>query len=149
MPSFSIPPLGTQLVWLFLLAAPVACITWTITQEEIFREPREFCLARSRDSRTLYQRKFFFALTCEYCVSHYVAAGIIFVTGYRLLLGSWRGYVIAGFSLVWVANFYMTVFRRLRLEVKSQKLEADQVERRLSPQKLGRPETKAPHYRSS
>jgi len=30
-----------QLVWLFVLAIPIASIAWTITHEEIFRETRE------------------------------------------------------------------------------------------------------------
>jgi hypothetical protein len=42
------------------------------------------------------------------------------------LFDSWQGYVIAGFSLVWVANFYMAIFGRLRLEIKSQRLEIEE-----------------------
>ena len=75
------------------------------------------------------KRKFFYALTCEYCLSHYVTAAVLVATRYRLLFDSWRGYLIAGFSLVWVANFYMAIFGRLRLEIKSQKLEIAQEEK--------------------
>jgi len=32
-----------NLVWLFALAIPIACVAWTVTHEEIFREPREYC----------------------------------------------------------------------------------------------------------
>jgi hypothetical protein len=117
-----------QILTLFVLAIPVACISWTITHEEIFREVHEFCIERSRSCRRTYQRKLFFALTCEYCVSHYVTVLLLAITGYRLLYDSWRGYLIAGFSLVWVANFYMAIFGRLRLEIKSQKLEIAQGE---------------------
>ena len=46
-----------QLGWLALLAMPVACIAWTITHEELFREAREWCAHRSRKSRTLLRRK--------------------------------------------------------------------------------------------
>lgn len=35
--------LVTQLLWLVILAIPVASVAWTITHEEIFREPRDFC----------------------------------------------------------------------------------------------------------
>src|SRR5258708_29814753 len=97
MPSLAI---GSQVLLLFVLAIPVACISWTITHEEIFREAREFFLDRSRECQKLYQRKFFYALTCEYCFSHYVTAAILLATRYRLLFDSWRGYLIAGFSLV-------------------------------------------------
>jgi hypothetical protein len=117
-----------QILILFVLAIPVACISWTITHEEIFREVHEFCVERSRRCRRSYQRKLFFALTCEYCLSHYVTALLLAITRFHLLYDSWRGYLIAGFSLVWVANFYMAIFGRLRLEIKSQKLEIAQGE---------------------
>ena len=56
-----------QIQNLFLLAIPVACIAWTVTHEEIFREPRDFCIEKSKNSRTILQRKFFYLFTCEYC----------------------------------------------------------------------------------
>lgn len=34
--------IAEQLLKLLILAIPVACIAWTVTHEEIFREPREF-----------------------------------------------------------------------------------------------------------
>src|SRR5215510_2101312 len=59
--------LGIQIIWLFVLALPVAAITWTVTHEEVFEEPRSYCLLQSQSSRRLLQRKFFFVFTCEYC----------------------------------------------------------------------------------
>jgi hypothetical protein len=126
----AIQSLGSQVLSLFVLAIPIACISWTITHEEIFREAREFCQDRSQHCKALYQRKFFYMFTCEYCFSHYVTAALLFATRYRLLFDSWQGYLIAGFSLVWVANFYMAIFGRLRLEIKSQRLEIAQEEER-------------------
>jgi hypothetical protein len=35
-----------------------------------------------------------------------------------MLYAGWRGYLISWFSLVWVANIYMSGFNRLRLEIK-------------------------------
>jgi hypothetical protein len=55
---------------------------------------------------------------------------LLIITRYRLVFDSWRGYLMAGFSLVWIANFYMAIFGRLRLELKSQRLEIAQGERR-------------------
>lgn len=52
-----------QLVWLFVLAAPIACVAWTVTHEEVFREVHEFCLRKSQDCRHVYQRKFFYLFT--------------------------------------------------------------------------------------
>ena len=114
--------LGSQIVHLLLLAIPVACIAWTVTHEEVFREPREWCLNKSNACRHLWQRKFFFLFTCEYCFSHYVAIAVLFVTRFTMLYDDWRGYVIAGFSLVWVANVYMSLFGRLRLDIRHERV---------------------------
>ena len=113
-----------QIVWLFVLAVPIACVAWTVTHEEIFKEPREYCAQRSQDARSLAARKFFYLFTCEYCFSHYVTIFFLIVTRYRLLLDDWRGYLVAFFALVAMANVYMSAFGRLRQEVKSQKLDA-------------------------
>jgi hypothetical protein len=118
-----------QLVWLFVLAVPIACAAWTVTHEEVFREPREYCAERSRHAHRLVVRKFFYLFTCEYCFSHYVTIFFLFVTRFRLLLDDWRGYLIAFFALVAVANVYMSSFGRLRQEVKSEKLEAETKEK--------------------
>jgi hypothetical protein len=120
--------LGFQIVWLFVLAVPIACIAWTVTHEEIFREPRDFCVEKSRICPRWYQRKFFYLFTCEYCFSHYVTAFFLIITGFRLLLDDWRGYIIGGFALVWIANQYMSLYGRLRLDIKRERVEIKQVE---------------------
>jgi hypothetical protein len=117
--------LELQVAALFLLAIPIACVAWTVTHEEVFREPREFCVERSRSCRRWYQRKFFYLFTCEYCFSHYVTIFFLFVTGYKLLYDDWRGYLVGGFALVWVANQYMSLYNRLRLDIKSEKIETN------------------------
>jgi hypothetical protein len=115
--------ISTQLTWLFILAIPIACIAWTITHEEIFKEPRDFCAKYSRISKTLLQRKFFYVFTCEYCFSHYVTILILVVSKYHLLFNDWRGYLIAGFSLVWIANIYMSLFNLIRADLKKENTE--------------------------
>jgi hypothetical protein len=109
---------------LFLLAIPIACVSWTLTHEEVVRELHDWCVRRSRESRTLVARKFFYLFTCEYCLSHYVTVFFLAITRFTLLFPDWRGYLIAGFSLVWVANIYMNFFGRLRLEIKYERAEA-------------------------
>jgi hypothetical protein len=121
-PSILNQSLSHQFSTLFLLGLAVACVSWTITHEEIFREPREFCKERSQDCKRLYQRKFFYLFTCEYCTSHYVAALFLFLTRFQMLYGGWRGFVISEFALVWIANVYMSAYNRLRLEIKSENL---------------------------
>jgi hypothetical protein len=132
-------PLTMQMVWLFVLALPVACISWTITHEEVFREPREYCLDRSRNCAKWYQRKIFYVLTCEYCFSHYIAIFFLAITGYTLLLPGWRGFLIALFSIVWVANFYMGMFGRLRLDIKSQRIDVQKEEKQLAESQEAEP----------
>jgi hypothetical protein len=107
---------------LLLLAIPIACISWSVTHEEVFREAREWCELRSRESRPLAVRKMFYLFTCEFCFSHYVAALFLFLTRFTLLMPGWRGYVIAEFALVWVANMYMSLFGRLRLDIKHERV---------------------------
>lgn len=114
-----------QILELFLLAIPVACVAWTVTHEEVFREPREYCDRRSKHCRRWYERKFFYLFTCEYCFSHYIAAIFVAITRYKLLFDGWRGYLIGWFALVWIANQYMSVYNRLRLDIKSERLEGE------------------------
>ena len=115
--------ISTEILWLLLLAIPIACIAWTVTHEEVFREPREYCIKRSKEGRTLLERKFFYLFTCEYCFSHYVTIIFLLLTGYKLLMDNWIGYLIAGFALVYVANAYMSLFGLIRQDIVKEKTE--------------------------
>jgi len=118
-----------QIQWLFLLALPIACISWTVTHEEIFREPREYCVNRSQNDATLARRKFFYLFTCEYCFSHYITVVFLFLTGFKLLMSDWRGYLLAGFALVWIANLYMNIYALIRQAIKKEKTEIKLLEK--------------------
>jgi len=111
-------------VKLFILAIPIACIAWTVTHEEIFKEPREYCQKRVENATSLWGKKFFYLFTCEYCFSHYVTIFFLLITNFTLFFEDWRGYLIAGFSLVWIANIYMSLFGFLRQNLKAEKIEA-------------------------
>jgi hypothetical protein len=111
-------PLAHQFALLLLIALPVACASWTVTHEEVFREPRDFCKRMSQDCKALPQRKLFYLFTCEYCFSHYVSALALILFRFQLLYAGWRGYVLAWFAVVWIANVYMSVFNLLRLDIK-------------------------------
>lgn len=130
--------LSLQVAVLFVLAIPIACVTWTVTHEEVFREPRDFCVDKSKSCRRWYQRKFFYLFTCEYCFSHHVTLVFLIITRYQLIYDDWRGYLIGGFALVWVANQYMSLYNRLRLDIKSEKLEASIKEEMAEKVKKGR-----------
>src|ERR1700733_9544844 len=114
--------LARQFAFLFLLSIPIASISWTVTHEEVFREPREWCAGKSKECRKLYQRKLFYLFTCEYCFSHYVTALFLLLTRFTLLYDDWRGYIVSEFALVWLANIHMSIFNRLRLEIKHEKV---------------------------
>ena len=118
-----------SLIWLFILPLAIACIAWTVTHEEVFREPRDYCKDKSETSPTILRRKFFYLFTCEYCFSHYVTIFMLLITGYKLMFNDWRGYLISGFALVWIANIYMSLFGLLRQNIKLEKIKSKVVER--------------------
>ena len=115
--------LTMQVASLLILGIPVACVAWTVTHEEVFRESRQYCQKECSQARSLARRKFFYLFTCEYCFSHYVAAAILIITKYRLLFPDWRGYLVSFFALVWMANQYMSIYNRLRLDIKHEQVE--------------------------
>jgi hypothetical protein len=120
-----------MIVELFVLAIPIACVARTVVFEEVFREARDYCARRSQTCHYLVERKFFYLFTCEYCFSHYVTLFFMFLTGYHLLFEDWRGYLIAFFSLVFVANAYLNLYSRLRIDITAQRVETKATEKKI------------------
>jgi hypothetical protein len=135
--------LSFQFAWLLVLGIPVACIAWTVTHEEVFREPREFCQRECTQARSVFRRKFFYLFTCEYCFSHYVAAAVLFLARFKLLYLDWRGYLVSFFALVWVANQYMSIYNRLRLDIKHEQVEIKADEKKVDAVAMDNREMKA------
>lgn len=125
-----------QIVGLFVLAIPIACVARTVVFEEVFREAREFCQRKSHACDTLLKRKFFYLFTCEYCFSHYVTVFFLIITRYTLMYDGWRGYLIAFFSLVFVANAYMNFYSRLRIDITSEKKAIEVKEKEIEVKEL-------------
>jgi len=50
-------------------------------------------------------------------------AVFLYITRHKLLFDGWWGYLVAGFSLVAVANLYMSLFGRLRRQIKEEKVD--------------------------
>jgi hypothetical protein len=123
--------LARQIFWLLVLGIPIACVARTVVFEEIFREPREYCIRKSKTCRGLFKRKFFYLFTCEYCFSHYVTIFFIALTNFRLLIDDWRGYVLAFFALVFVANAYLNLYARLRVDITSEKKDIERKEKEI------------------
>ncbi len=123
--------IGTQIFWLVILSMVVACIAWTVTQEEIFGEWREYCKDKCEDCGSILERKFYYVFICEYCFSHWTTLLILIFTGFQLLIDDWRGYVLAFFAIPWIANQFMSIYRRLRVGIKHGSLLAKEVEEKL------------------
>src|SRR5688572_3083693 len=125
------PTIPQQVFWLLILAIPIACVARTVVYEEVFREPREWCIHKSKTCRSIFARKFFYLFTCEYCFSHWATLLFVALTNFRLLIDDWRGYVIAFFALVFVANAYMNLYARLRVDITSEKKEIEHKEKQV------------------
>lgn len=114
-----------QIFWLVVLAIVVASVSWTVTQEEIFSEVRDKFKERSESASNIFVRKFFYVWTCEYCFSHWATLLVLLLTGFQLLFADWRGYILAFFALPWIANQFMSLYRRLRVDIKHEDLKAE------------------------
>ena len=125
-----------DILGLFVLALPIACIARTVVFEEVFREPREWCLHKSRTCQGLLKRKFFYLFTCEYCFSHWLTLATLVVTNYKLMYDDWKGWVIAFFALVFVANAYLNLYSRLRVDITSEKKEIEAREKEIEAKDL-------------
>ena len=120
-----------QIYYLLGLSLAVASISWTVTQEDIFYEPRKYCADRSKSDESLLLRKLFYIPTCEYCFSHWVTLFILLITGYRFMYDDFRGYFLAFFVLPWVANQWMSLYRRIRVEIKHENILATKEKKKL------------------
>jgi hypothetical protein len=125
--------LGEQFLRALLLAIPVACLAWTITQEEVFHELQEILHAyQQRHKDSLWRRKLAYLPTCPYCFSHYLAALFVWLFHFKMLADDWRGYAVSLFSLVSLANVYLTAYQWLRAALRAGRARADQAEARAS-----------------
>jgi hypothetical protein len=120
--------ISQQIFWLAGLSMIVASVSWTVTQEEIFSEWRELCEKNSKACESTLKRKFFYVFTCEYCFSHWVTIGVLFLTGFRVLIDDWRGYILAFFLIPWLANQWMSLYRRLRVDIKHEDVLTEVIE---------------------
>ncbi|HMJ08161.1 MAG TPA: hypothetical protein VK468_04095 [Pyrinomonadaceae bacterium] len=124
-------PIGNQIYWLLILSIFIGSIAWTVTQEEIFSEWRDSFEQKSKTANNILARKFFYIFTCEYCFSHWVAVFAIILTGFHLLIDDWRGYLLAFFVLPWLANQWMSLYRRLRVGIKHENALAEEVKQEM------------------
>ena len=48
---------------------------------------------------------------------------------WRTVLPGWRGYVLSWLALVWIVNIYMSLFGRLRLDIRHERLEIENTQK--------------------
>jgi hypothetical protein len=56
---------------------------------------------------------------------------ILILTGFQLLLNDWRGYILAFFAIPWLANQWMSIYRRLRVGIKHEDALAEVVKEKI------------------
>jgi hypothetical protein len=56
---------------------------------------------------------------------------MLIITGFKLLLPDWRGYLISGFSLVWIANIYMGLYCLIKADIKEERVKTEIEEKEL------------------
>jgi hypothetical protein len=132
-----------MLFW--FLAVPVAVIVRAITTEEIFRQPREFCASRNRHYGGLYDQrdqaslgararylllsKLCYVPTCDFCLSFWVSLAIVWIAGYSLYFDDWRGFALALFVVMGIANVYLSAFSHLRVDLRKERAAAEKIEK--------------------
>jgi type VI protein secretion system component VasK len=123
--------IGLQLISLFVLAVPIAAVAWTITHEEVFHELRQRIRKARQESGSRVVRKFLYLFLCDFCLSHWVALFFLILADFQLLIDGWRGYLIGFFALTWIANQYIAIYARLRLDLRREQVEIEATERQV------------------
>lgn len=96
---------------IFILAAVVACIARTVTQEKIFEGFRSFCDRLSVKTNSTAVKKICYLPTCHYCFSHYPALLVVWLTGFRLPVDvPYLRFVLTWFALVAITNVYIIIY---------------------------------------
>jgi hypothetical protein len=121
--------IGLQLISLFVLAVPIAAVAWTITHEEVFHGLRTRIRKARQETGSRFVRKFLYLFLCDFCLSHWVALFFLILADFQLLIADWRGYLIGFFALTWIANQYIAIYARLRLDLRREKVEIEATER--------------------
>ena len=47
---------------------------------------------------------------------------MLIITKFQLLFDDWRGYLISGFALVWIANIYMSLYAMVKVDIKKDRV---------------------------
>jgi hypothetical protein len=56
----------------------------------------------------------------------------LFLTNFKLLIDDWRGYIIAGFALVFIANLYISIYVLIKVDIKKERILTQKEEEKLN-----------------
>ena len=73
------------------------------------------------------------------CFTHWVTVAFVAVTGFRLLLDDWRGVVISFFAVTAVANLYLSLYSRLRVDIKAEHVQIEAAQDQIAEEDDERP----------
>jgi len=102
----------------FALAAVASTISWTVTQEEIFKEVRDW------GRRTLHP-KLAYLLGCYFCLCHWISLGVVLLAGGPLEPGGFIGWAVAVFVVAATGNAMTAGFHVLRVTLRLLRARAD------------------------
>lgn len=130
---------------LWYLAVPVAIIVRACTTEEIFRQPREFCATQNRRYSELFGQhreaplwkraryimlsKLCYVPTCDFCFSFWISLLVVSIAEYQLYFDDWRGFALATFVVMGVANVYLSLFSHIRVDLRKERAVAKTIEK--------------------
>jgi hypothetical protein len=57
---------------------------------------------------------------------------ILIISRFHLLFDDWRGYLLSGFALVWIANIYMSLYGFIRIDIKKERIITKLGEKKIS-----------------
>jgi len=121
-----------------ILAIPTACVAWTISETEVFRDARE-ALARWAQARNVgdcrgwrkwIRCKLSYLPTCYYCTAHWVGLLFFACHPFALLSDGLRGAIIGYFTQIGLAVVYLSAFHVLRVQIRKSQAEANLTEKR-------------------
>jgi len=116
-----------ELMMLAMLAIPAAFAAWTITQEEIFQDFREWLETACKD-RCYVAKKLAFLPTCYFCTGTWTGFFFLMLCPMKFVSQGIQGYLLAWFTLAAIEQVYLTSFHILRVLLRWARANADAAE---------------------
>jgi hypothetical protein len=115
-----------------IIGAMVAVFSWAATKEEVFSDLRKNYFQPWCKDHTLpyLVRKVCYIPTCEYCFSFWFTLLMMLVFRHQVWYDDWRGYVLAH-GVTWAsAVLYMSIYQRIRVDIRYEQVKANNEEKK-------------------